>query len=123
MPLTVISYLAFGKTDITATWPSSAGRRLLNGVPHTIIGVAPKVSMEPFVGWSIQFWVPVSMEEIFEPEGTTSSRDRERPLDRRVCALLKAGRDISSRHRKNIGRSETAGKGYLQATNRGHEVN
>src|SRR5262249_22064385 len=41
----------------------------LNGVVHTIIGVAPENFFGTFVGWRMQFWVPVSMEEIFEPGG------------------------------------------------------
>jgi macrolide transport system ATP-binding/permease protein len=41
----------------------------LNGVVHTIIGVAPEGFYGTFVGWKMQFWVPVSMEEIFEPGG------------------------------------------------------
>ncbi len=38
----------------------------LNNVPHTIIGVAPAGFYGTFVGWAMQFWVPVSMEETFE---------------------------------------------------------
>jgi macrolide transport system ATP-binding/permease protein len=38
----------------------------LNGVSHTIIGVAPEGFYGTFVGWAMQFWVPASMEEIFE---------------------------------------------------------
>jgi putative ABC transport system permease protein len=41
----------------------------LNGIVHTIIGVAPEGFYGTFVGWRMQFWVPVSMEEIFEPGG------------------------------------------------------
>ena len=41
----------------------------LNNVPHTIIGVAPEGFYGTFVGWAMQFWVPVSMEETFESGG------------------------------------------------------
>lgn len=41
----------------------------LNGVVHTIVGVAPEGFYGTFVGWRMQFWVPVTMEEIFEPGG------------------------------------------------------
>jgi macrolide transport system ATP-binding/permease protein len=41
----------------------------LNGVSHTIIGVAPEGFYGTFVGWAMQFWVPVSMEETFESGG------------------------------------------------------
>jgi macrolide transport system ATP-binding/permease protein len=38
----------------------------LNGVMHTIVGVAPQGFYGTFVGWAMQFWVPVSMEDTFE---------------------------------------------------------
>jgi len=41
----------------------------LNGVPHTIIGVAPPQFRGTFVGWAMQFWVPASMEDTFEGGG------------------------------------------------------
>jgi predicted permease len=41
----------------------------LNGVVHTIVGVAPEGFYGTFVGWGMQFWVPASMEEIFEAGG------------------------------------------------------
>src|SRR5581483_8135570 len=40
-----------------------------NNVPHTIVGVAPPGFYGTFVGWAMQFWVPVSMEETFEGGG------------------------------------------------------
>jgi macrolide transport system ATP-binding/permease protein len=41
----------------------------LNGVMHTIVGVAPKGFYGTFVGWGMNFWVPASMEDIFESGG------------------------------------------------------
>jgi predicted permease len=41
----------------------------LNGVVHTIIGVAPEGFYGTFVGWAMQFWVPASMEETFGAGG------------------------------------------------------
>src|SRR5260370_22982552 len=41
----------------------------LNGVLHTIVGVTPEGFYGTFVGWGMQFWVPASMEEIFEAGG------------------------------------------------------
>jgi len=63
-PVTVIAY---------QTWqeryrgdPAIIGRtQVLNGVRHTIIGVAPKGFYGTFVGYSFQFWVPASMEALF----------------------------------------------------------
>ncbi len=41
----------------------------LNGVVHTIVGVAPKGFYGTFVGWGMNFWVPASMEDVFESGG------------------------------------------------------
>jgi len=41
----------------------------LNGVLHTIIGVTPEGFNGTFVGWAMQFWVPASMEDLFEAGG------------------------------------------------------
>jgi predicted permease len=50
--------------------PAIVGKaQLLNGVPHTIVGVAPEGFYGTFVGFPMQFWVPTSMQEIFNPGG------------------------------------------------------
>ena len=50
--------------------PAIVGKtQRLNGVIHTIVGVAPEGFFGTFVGWGMQFWVPASMEEIFEAGG------------------------------------------------------
>jgi predicted permease len=41
----------------------------LSGVVHTIVGVAPEGFYGTFVGWAMNFWVPASMEEVFEDGG------------------------------------------------------
>ncbi len=67
-PVTVISYQLWQgrfKAD-----PQIIGKtQRLNGVVHTIVGVAPEGFYGTFVGWGMQFWVPASMEEIFEAGG------------------------------------------------------
>ena len=67
-PVTVISYQLWQgrfKGD-----PQIVGKtQRLNGVVHTIVGVAPEGFYGTFVGWAMHFWVPVSMEEIFESGG------------------------------------------------------
>jgi macrolide transport system ATP-binding/permease protein len=67
-PVTVISYQLWQgrfKGD-----PQIIGKtQRLNGVLHTIVGVAPQGFYGTFVGWAMQFWVPASMEEIFEGSG------------------------------------------------------
>jgi putative ABC transport system permease protein len=67
-PVTVISYQIWKERFHND--PGVIGKtQLLNGLPHTIIGVAPEGFYGTFVGRSIQFWVPVSMQETFEPGG------------------------------------------------------
>jgi macrolide transport system ATP-binding/permease protein len=67
-PVTVISYQLWQgrfKGD-----PQIIGKtQRLNGVLHTIVGVTPAGFYGTFVGWAMQFWVPASMEEIFEGGG------------------------------------------------------
>src|SRR5579864_3925490 len=67
-PVVVISYQLWQgrfKGD-----PATIGKtQRLNGVMHTIVGVAPEGFYGTFVGWGMNFWVPASMEEIFESGG------------------------------------------------------
>ena len=67
-PVTVISYALWQgrfKGD-----PQIIGKtQRLNGVLHTIVGVGPEGFYGTFVGWGVQFWVPTSMEEVFEAGG------------------------------------------------------
>jgi predicted permease len=67
-PVAVIAYLTWkqrygGDPDIVGK------TQMLNGIPHTIIGVAPEGFYGTFVGYAFQFWVPTSMQEIFDPGG------------------------------------------------------
>src|SRR2546430_1414897 len=67
-PVTVISY---------RTWqeryggdPNIIGRnQILNGIQHTIVGVAPEKFHGTFIGYSFSFWVPTSMQEAFDTTG------------------------------------------------------
>jgi macrolide transport system ATP-binding/permease protein len=43
--------------------------QMMNGLPHTIIGVTPQGFYGTFVGYAFQFWVPASMQETFDPGG------------------------------------------------------
>ncbi|MGC2254070.1 MAG: ABC transporter permease [Candidatus Acidiferrales bacterium] len=60
-----------------------------NNVQHTIIGVAPKGFYGTFVGWSIQFWVPASMLQVFE--GRSFSLDDRGARWIEGFAMLKPG--------------------------------
>lgn len=59
-PVVVISYRLW--KDRFAGDPRVIGQRLaFNGIPHTIIGVAPPQFAGTFVGYAMQFWAPASM--------------------------------------------------------------
>jgi predicted permease len=64
-PVTVISYRTW--KDRYGGDPNIIGRtQYLNGVQHTIIGVAPEKFHGTFIGYSFAFWVPTSMQETFD---------------------------------------------------------
>ena len=67
-PVTVVSYRMW--RDRFRGDPAVIGKtQLLNGLPHTIVGVAPEGFNGTFVGYAMQFWVPASMQELFDPGG------------------------------------------------------
>ena len=67
-PVAVISYRNW--QDRYHGDPEIIGKtQTLNGTRHTIVGVAPKGFYGTFVGYSIAFWVPLSMQELFDPGG------------------------------------------------------
>ena len=67
-PLTVISYEMWQERFHGD--PDVVGRtQVLSGLPHTIVGVAPKGFYGTFVGYAFQFWVPVSMQAQFQGGG------------------------------------------------------
>src|ERR1043166_4095500 len=64
-PVTVIGYQTW--KDRYGGDPNIVGRtQMLNGVQHTIIGVAPEKFHGTFIGYSFSFWVPISMQETFD---------------------------------------------------------
>jgi macrolide transport system ATP-binding/permease protein len=67
-PVTVISYQLW--KERFGGDPQIIGKtQRMNGVLHTIIGVAPEGFYGTFVGWAMKFWVPASMEDTFEAGG------------------------------------------------------
>jgi macrolide transport system ATP-binding/permease protein len=67
-PVVVISYQLW-KSRFNGD-PQIIGKtQRLSGVLHTIVGVAPEGFRGTFVGWAMNFWVPASMEEVFEAGG------------------------------------------------------
>jgi macrolide transport system ATP-binding/permease protein len=67
-PVTVISYQLW-QQRFKGDRQIIGKTQRLNGVLHTIVGVAPEGFYGTFVGWAMQFWVPASMEENFEAGG------------------------------------------------------
>src|SRR5437588_4044102 len=67
-PVTVISYLTW--KDRYKNDPEIVGKtQYMNGIQHTIIGVAPEKFHGTFIGYSFNFWVPISMQETFDSTG------------------------------------------------------
>ena len=67
-PVVVISYQLWQRkfdSDPSAVWRTIR----LNGVLHTVVGVAPEGFYGTFVGYQFQFWVPASMQAVFDPGG------------------------------------------------------
>ena len=87
-PVAVISYKMW--TDRYKRDPEIVGKtQMLNGVKHTIIGVTPEGFYGTFVGYSWQFWVPASMEEVFEGGGYKLDNRSARWIE--GFAILKPG--------------------------------
>src|SRR2546423_8054684 len=87
-PVVIISYVTWknryeGDPDIIGK------TQYLNGVQHTIIGVTPAEFHGTFVGVSFQFWVPISMQETFDPTGYKLEDRGARAFD--SFAFLKQG--------------------------------
>src|SRR6267142_3179188 len=87
-PVVVISYQLW--QDRFRGDPGIIGRtQILNGVTHTIVGVAPEGFYGTFVGYKFQFWVPASMQETFDPGGYKLEDRSARWIE--GFALLKPG--------------------------------
>ncbi|HEY6351022.1 MAG TPA: ABC transporter permease [Candidatus Angelobacter sp.] len=67
-PVVVISYWIWKERFHSD--PAILGKtQMLNGLPHTIVGVTPEGFFGTFVGYPMQLWVPMSMQELFNPGG------------------------------------------------------
>jgi putative ABC transport system permease protein len=67
-PVVVISHQLW--QDRFHSDPAIIGKmQVLNGLPHTIVGVTPEGFYGTFVGYPFQFWVPASMQERFDSSG------------------------------------------------------
>lgn len=117
-PVAVIAYLTWkqrygGDPDIVGK------TQLLNGIPHTIIGVAPEGFYGTFVGYAFQFWVPASMQEIFDPGGYKLEDRGARWIE--GFARLKPGVTIEQAQAEISAVAKRLENRY-PATNRAHEI-
>jgi predicted permease len=87
-PVVVISYQTW--KDRYKGDPEIIGKtQYLNGVQHTIIGVAPEKFHGTFIGYAFNFWVPTSMQETFDDTGYKLEDRGERWIE--SYAFLKPG--------------------------------
>jgi predicted permease len=117
-PVTVISYRTW--KDRYGGDPNIIGRtQYLNGVQHTIIGVAPEKFHGTFIGYSFSFWVPTSMQETFDSTGYKLEDRGARWIE--GYAFLKPGvtRQQAAAELHTI--AQRLEKDYPE-TNRGHDL-
>src|SRR6476660_7679894 len=116
-PVTVISYRTW--KDRYNFDPNIIGRtQYLNGVQHTIIGVAPERFHGTFVGYSFNFWVPTSMQETFDTTGYKLEDRGARWIE--GYAILKPGVSRQQAQAELNSFSQGLEKDFSD-TNRGHE--
>src|SRR6058998_2563315 len=116
-PVTVIGYKTW--KDRYGGDPNIIGRtQYLNGVQHTIIGVAPEEFHGTFIGYNFSFWVPVSMQETFDTGYKLEDRGA-RWIE--GYAFLKPGVTRQQADAELHAISQRLEKDYPE-TNRGHDL-
>src|SRR5438105_3508787 len=116
-PVTVIGYKTW--KDRYGGDPNIVGRtQMLNGVQHTIIGVAPEKFHGTFIGNNLNFWVPVSMQETFDTAYKLEDRGA-RWIE--GYAFLKPGVARQQADAELHAISQRLEKDYPE-TNRGHDL-
>jgi macrolide transport system ATP-binding/permease protein len=117
-PVTVIGYKTW--KDRYDGDPNIIGRtQILNGVQHTIIGVAPERFHGTFIGYNFSFWVPTSMQETFDTTGYKLENRGERWIE--GYAFLKPGVTRQQADAELHAISQRLEKDYPE-TNRGHDL-
>ena len=117
-PVVVISFQLW--KDRFRGDPGVVGRvQMLNGMPHTIIGVAPEDFYGTFVGYKFQFWVPASMQEVFDPGGYKLEDRSARWIEGFV--KLKPGVAVEQAQAE-IGAAAKRLEGEFPVTNRGRGI-
>jgi predicted permease len=117
-PVVVISYQLW--KDRFQSDPEIIGKaQTMNGVPHTIIGVAPEGFYGTFVGYAFQFWVPTSMQETFDPTGYNLEKRDARWIE--GFARLKPGVSFAQAQEQMSAIAKQLEAAY-PATNRGRGI-
>jgi macrolide transport system ATP-binding/permease protein len=117
-PVTVIGYRTW--KDRYGGDQNIIGRtQYLNGVQHTIIGVAPEKFHGTFIGYSFSFWVPVTMQETFDSTGYKLEDRSARWIE--GYAFLKPGVTRQQADAELHAISQRLEKDYPE-TNRGHDL-
>src|SRR5215467_7905174 len=117
-PVTVISYQLW--KERFGGDPQIIGKtQRMNGVIHTIIGVAPEGFYGTFVGWAMKFWVPASMEDTFEAGGYKLEDRGERWIE--SYGRLKPGVSFEQAQQEASAVAKRLENDY-PATNRGRSV-
>src|SRR5215472_5406694 len=117
-PVTVISYQLW--KERFGGDPQIIGKtQRMNGVIHTIIGVAPEGFYGTFVGWAMKFWVPASMEDTFEGGGYKLEDRGERWIE--AYGRLKPAVTLEQAQQEVSAVAKRLDADY-PATNRGHGI-
>lgn len=117
-PVAVISY-KFWQGRFKGDAQILGKTQRLNGVIHTIVGVAPEGFYGTFVGWEMNFWVPASMEDIFEAGGYKLEDRGARWIE--AYALLKPGVTLQQAQQEFAAIGKRLEVAY-PATNRGRSL-
>ncbi|HVH69915.1 MAG TPA: ABC transporter permease, partial [Candidatus Dormibacteraeota bacterium] len=117
-PVAIISYQLW--KDYFGGDPQITGKtQRMNGVIHSIIGVAPEGFYGTFVGWAMKFWVPASMEDTFEAGGYKLEDRGERWIE--AYGRLKPGVTLEQAQQEVSAVAKRLEADY-PATNRGRGV-
>jgi len=117
-PVTVISYQLW-KERFGGDLQIIGKTQRMNGVIHTIIGVAPEGFYGTFVGWAMKFWVPASMEDTFEAGGYKLEDRGERWIE--SYGRLKPGVSFEQAQQEASAVAKRLENDY-PATNRGRSI-
>src|SRR5213083_2839284 len=116
-PVVVISYRTW--RDRYKSDPEIIGKtQYMNGVQHTIIGVAPERFHGTFIGYSFNFWVPTSMQETFDTTGYKLEDRSARWIEGYAILKPSVSRQQAQAELNSI--SQRLEKDFPD-TNRGHE--